>query len=126
VAVVVDLEKDTMTIYDKAGNAVNTFPVTGGDAKHPSPVGTFTVTAKVKQEHRTSASTGFTDPSNFYSMDVTWIVKLDANGPQIYAMPWRTGDIGKANATSGDIGLADASAEWLYQYLAVGDRVRIQ
>jgi lipoprotein-anchoring transpeptidase ErfK/SrfK len=121
--VVVDLKQDTMTVYDKDRKVVRTVPVTGGTVAHPSRLGTFTVTAK--QDQITLYSSTPPGPDT-YNTATKWVVRLDADGPMLYAAPWAEGFWGKVNSTHGEIGMSTEDAQWLYNHVAVGDRIQVQ
>jgi lipoprotein-anchoring transpeptidase ErfK/SrfK len=121
-AVVIDLKQDAMTVYDKNRKVVRTVPVTGGVPAYPTRLGTFAVTAKQDEITVTSSPPG----PDAYAMKAQWAVQLDADGPMLYAAPWDNGKLGKMNATHGDIGMSTEDAQWLYNYLQVGDRVQIR
>ena len=110
-----------MTVYDKQGHVLRTAPVADGGSAHPSKVGTFTVTAKHDHLKITSVS-----GSDTYDLDVHWVLTLDAGGPQLYAMPWTTGSPTSSNQTHGDVGMSTDVAQWLYNQVAVGDRIQIR
>lgn len=120
--VVIDVKQDTMRVYDKSGQIVKTVPVTAGKPGYPSPVGVFTVKAKQRQATVSSSTIGI----DSYSLRIDWVVELDAGGPWLYAMPFFDGTFGKENRTHGHIGMNTESAQWLYDHVAVGDRVQIQ
>jgi lipoprotein-anchoring transpeptidase ErfK/SrfK len=119
-AAVVDLKQHKMTIT-KNGQVVRTIPVSAGIPAHPTATGTFTVAAKLDAETLSSSPT-----SDAYTMKAQWVIKLDANGPQMLAAPWAEAKIGKIDGSHGDIEMRTADAKWLYGQLAVGDRVVIQ
>ncbi|GAA1977351.1 L,D-transpeptidase [Catenulispora subtropica] len=121
--VVVDLKKDTMTVYGKDQKVLKTIPVTGGTATHPTRVGTFTVASK--QQHMT-LSTTMPQGGDSYSIAIDWVLQLDGGGPQVYAMPWNSSKFGQINGTHGDVGMSTADAEWLYDQLETGDGITIR
>ena len=123
--VVVDLKQDMMTVRDKNGQVVKTLPVTGGAAEHPTPIGTFTVVDKKPQKTLSSTPGQPTGPDT-YTLTVKWVIELGGGGPSLYASPWAGSYLGHRNTTHGDVGLSDEAAEWLYNYVAVGDRIQIR
>ncbi|NUR60563.1 MAG: L,D-transpeptidase [Catenulispora sp.] len=120
-AVSVDLKQHKMTVT-KDGKVMRTILVTAGTAAHPTATGTFTVTDKLEKETLTSPPTS----SGTYQVTVYSVIKLDANGPQMYAGPWNDGKFGKIDASHGDIEMSNDDATWLYATLKVGDRVQVQ
>jgi lipoprotein-anchoring transpeptidase ErfK/SrfK len=124
--VVVDVERDVMTVSDAHGKVVRTVPITAGTSAHPTRAGVYTVNAKKPTMTIESKSVGVPDSSDTYVVTVDWVVVLDANGPMLYAAPWQPTAYGKRNTTHGDIGMSPADAEWLCGFLSVGDRVQVR
>ena len=121
--VVVDLGQHEMTVYDRHGKAAKTLPVTGGKPSTPSHTGTFTITGKKQSTTLSSSSIG----APGFDTQISWVIQLDGGGPSLYAMPWNNSSrFGNDNVTYGDVGMSDASAQWLYDQVAVGDRVQIK
>ncbi|GEC09564.1 hypothetical protein SSP24_72190 [Streptomyces spinoverrucosus] len=54
-----------------------------------------------------------------YSMRLTW------SGMYAHAAPWNAAYFGRANHSSGCIGMSDADAAWLYGQLQAGDPFEI-
>jgi lipoprotein-anchoring transpeptidase ErfK/SrfK len=120
---VVDVKQDTMTVYDKSGRIVKTVPVTAGKPGYLSPVGVYTVNAK---EQKVTLTSTIPPGPDSYSLTVYWVIDLDAGGPRLYAAPWAAESFGKRNTTHGEIGMSTESAQWLYNHVAVGDRIQIR
>jgi hypothetical protein len=120
---IVDLTHDMMKVYDGHGQVVKTIPVTGGSATHQTHVGVFAITAKQQDAKIQSGPTSSTGDT--YEMTVHWVVTLDG-GPLLYAAPSATASFGTRNSTHGDIEMSTESAQWLYDHVAIGDRIQIQ
>jgi hypothetical protein len=73
----------------------------------------------------TSASVGFTDASDFYSMDIEDAVHLTTSGTYVHAAPWRHADFGVDNVSHGCIGMDAAPAQWFYNLSKPGDVVTV-
>lgn len=119
--VVIDTHNHRMTAYDKAGNVLGTTPTLPGSSSGV-PTGTFTVIAKMPQEHLTGTSQPL---GGHFDLTVSWAVEIDANNAQIYGMSWpeRSAPI---TAAPGDMCLETQAAEWLYEHVAVGDQIQIK
>jgi lipoprotein-anchoring transpeptidase ErfK/SrfK len=120
---IVDLTHDMMKVYDGHGQVVKTIPVTGGSAAHQTHVGVFAITAKQQDAKIQSGPTS--SNGDTYEMTVHWVVTLDG-GPLLYAVPSASASFGMRNNTHGDIEMSTESAQWLYDHVAIGDRIQIQ
>lgn len=118
---VVYLKQHELTVA-KNGQTVRTIPVSAGTAAYPTTTGTFIVADKLEKETLYSPPTS----SGTYDVTVYWVIKLDANGPQMYAAPWNEAKFGKIDGSHGDIEMSTDDAQWLYANLKPGDQVQIQ
>ena len=80
---------------------------------------------KVAKIHMTSASVGFTDAADFYSMDIEDAVHLTDSGTYVHAAPWRHAFFGKSNVSHGCIGMDAEPAQWFYNLSKPGDVVEV-
>ncbi|MFD0630965.1 L,D-transpeptidase [Catenulispora yoronensis] len=120
---VVDLNQHELTLVDRNGLVMKVLRMTGGSPDHPTPAGTYTVTAKKETETISSQTAGV----DGYSIKVNWVVHLDGGGPTIMAATWYDDTvIGVRNQTRGDIGLTSPDAQWLFSNLTVGDHVQVR
>ncbi|MEY9863076.1 lipoprotein-anchoring transpeptidase ErfK/SrfK [Catenulispora sp. GAS73] len=115
-----DLGRHTMTVRDAQGTVVKTLPITAGIPTHPTKTGTFTVVGKKLSERLTSVD------GNSYNASVSYYIDFGPQAPAIYAAPWQQPNVGKTNATHGDIELFIGDAVWLYDHLTVGDTIQIE
>jgi len=115
----VDLGQHSMTIRDAQGKVIKTLPITAGIPAYPTKTGTFTVVGK-KQSQPLSSVDGD------YNISVSYYIDFGPQGPAIFAAPWQQPNVGKTNATHGDIELFIGDAVWLYDHLAVGDTIQIE
>lgn len=54
-----------------------------------------------------------------YSMRLTW------SGMYAHAAPWNTGNFGRANSSSGCVGMSDADAKEFFEQSQVGDSFEV-
>jgi lipoprotein-anchoring transpeptidase ErfK/SrfK len=95
--------------------------MTAGAPASPSRTGTFKVVDKKPSETFDVPAAG----NDYYTLSVSFYIKLSPNGPAIYAAPGEQAFIGKENHTHGEIELTTEDAAWLYNKLAVGDTIQI-
>ena len=114
----VDLSRHTMIVRDAQGQVLKTLPITAGIPAHPTKTGTFTVVDKKQAQPLTSVD-------GAYNISVAYYIDFGPQAPAIFAAPWQQPNVGKTNATHGDIELFIGDAVWLYDHLTVGDTIRI-
>ncbi|MFF2776484.1 Ig-like domain-containing protein [Streptomyces sp. NPDC058052] len=120
----VDLDTKRLTLV-KDGRAVRTIPVSGGTpgGDKRSWRGTAVLMAKEGTINMNSETVGLGDAYDKmvdYSMRLTW------SGMYAHAAPWNAGNFGRANASSGCIGMSTADAASFYASVNVGDPFEIK
>ncbi|MFE4540319.1 Ig-like domain-containing protein [Streptomyces scopuliridis] len=120
----VDLDNHRLTLT-RDGKAVRRIPVSGGTpgGDKRSWRGTTVLMAKEGTINMNSETVGLGDAYNKmvdYSMRLTW------SGTYAHAAPWNAQYLGKANRSSGCIGMSDANAAWLYGQVRPGDPFEIK
>ncbi|MET9883032.1 Ig-like domain-containing protein [Streptomyces sp. NPDC006430] len=119
----VDLNTHRMTVTED-GQAVRTIPVSAGTpgGKKASWSGKMVLMTKEGTIRMDSQTVGLGDSYDKmvdYSMRVTW------SGMYIHAAPWNTGSFGRANTSSGCVGMSDSDAKELFAEAQVGDLVEV-
>ncbi|MFJ5707681.1 Ig-like domain-containing protein [Streptomyces sp. NPDC093105] len=120
----VDLDAKRLSLV-KDGRTVRTIPVSGGTpgGDKRSWRGTAVLMAKEGTIRMNSETVGLGDAYDKmvdYSMRLTW------SGMYAHAAPWNAGNFGRANASSGCIGMSTADAESFYASVNVGDPFEIR
>lgn len=119
----VDLDTHKMTVTED-GQAVKTIPVSAGTpgGKKASWLGKMVLMTKEGTIRMDSQTVGLGDSYDKmvdYSMRLTW------SGMYIHAAPWNTGNFGRANTSSGCVGMSDSDAKALFAEAQVGDLVEV-
>ncbi|MFG2196866.1 Ig-like domain-containing protein [Streptomyces sp. NPDC048639] len=120
----VDLDKKQLTL-ERDGTVLRRVPVSGGTpgGDKRSWRGTAVLLAKEGTIRMNSESVGLGDAYDKlvdYSMRLTW------SGMYAHAAPWNAAYFGRANKSSGCIGMSDADARWVYSHVRVGDPFEIR
>ncbi|WP_323445185.1 L,D-transpeptidase [Streptomyces yaizuensis] len=115
----VDLDAKQLTL-ERDGKKVRTIPVSGGtpDDKRRSWKGTTVLMSKEGTINMRSETVGLGDAYDKmvdYSMRLTW------SGMYAHAAPWNSGYFGRANKSSGCIGMSTENAAGFYDQVRVGD-----
>ncbi|MEU9608657.1 Ig-like domain-containing protein [Streptomyces sp. NPDC048057] len=117
----VDLDAKRLD-FVRAGKPTRTIPISGGDptpgADKRSWSGTSVLMAKAGTIRMTSQSVGLGDA---YDKMVDYSMHLTYSGAYAHAAPWNASYFGKANKSSGCIGMSTANASSFYQDVQVGD-----
>nr|WP_051805033.1 Ig-like domain-containing protein [Streptomyces sp. NRRL F-2747] len=119
----VNLDTHKMTVTED-GQAVKTIPVSAGTpgGQKASWSGKMVLMAKEGTIRMDSQTVGLGDSYDKmvdYSMRVTW------SGMYIHAAPWNSGNFGRANTSSGCVGMSDANAKDLFAETQPGDLVEV-
>lgn len=119
----VNLDTKKMTVTED-GQAVKTIPVSAGTpgGQKASWSGKMVLMSKEGTIRMDSQTVGLGDSYDKmvdYSMRVTW------SGMYIHAAPWNAGNFGRANASSGCVGMSDSDAKALFALAQVGDLVEV-
>ena len=112
--IVVDLSEQQLVAFE-GGTPVRAFPVSTGDAAHPTIVGQFSIQHKYERIDLIG--------SDYYYRDVPYVMAF-ARPFYIHAAPWRA-EFG-VRASRGCVTLSVADAAWLYTWAEVGAALVIQ
>ncbi|GAA2435419.1 L,D-transpeptidase [Streptomyces lavendulocolor] len=119
----VDLDDHHLTLV-RDGRAVRRIPVSGGTpgGDRRSWRGTAVLMAKEGTINMNSETVGL---GNAYDKMVDHSMRLTWSGMYAHAAPWNARHLGRANRSSGCIGMGDAEAAWFYGQVRVGDPFEI-
>ncbi|MDN3026009.1 Ig-like domain-containing protein [Streptomyces sp. S.PB5] len=120
----VDLDDHRLTLL-RDGIDVGHVPVSGGTpgGEKASWRGRMVLLAKEGTIRMRSSTVGLGDAYDrtvHYSMRLTW------SGMYAHAAPWNRPYFGRANRSSGCVGMSDADARWLYGHVRVGDPFEVR
>nr|WP_307128936.1 Ig-like domain-containing protein [Streptomyces sp. B1I3] len=119
----VDLDRKLLT-FARDGRTVRTIPVSGGTpgGDKRSWRGTAVLMAKEGTVNMNSETVGLGDT---YDKMVDRSMRLTWSGMYAHAAPWNDRWFGRANMSSGCIGMSDADAAWFYGQVRPGDPFEI-
>ncbi len=119
----VDLDRHRLSLV-RDGATVRHIPVSGGTpgGDKRSWRGTAVLMAKEGTINMNSETVGLADA---YDKMVDQSMRLTWSGMYAHAAPWNARHLGKANRSSGCIGMSDADAAWFYGQVRPGDPFEI-
>ncbi|MFD9033578.1 Ig-like domain-containing protein [Streptomyces sp. NPDC059567] len=120
----VDLDRKKL-VLERDGREVRTIPVSGGTpgGDKRSWRGTAVLMAKEGTINMNSETVGLGDA---YDKMVDHSMRLTWSGMYAHAAPWNAKYFGRANRSSGCIGMSDADAAWFYAQVRPGDPFEIR
>ncbi|MFD3540559.1 Ig-like domain-containing protein [Streptomyces sp. NPDC058662] len=115
----VSLDTKRMTVVED-GQTVRTIPVSSGTpgGKKASWSGKMVLMSKEGTIRMDSQTVGLGDA---YDKMVDYAMRLTWSGMYAHAAPWNAANFGRANASSGCVGMSDADAASFYAQVQVGD-----
>ncbi|MGW7095073.1 Ig-like domain-containing protein [Streptomyces sp. NPDC054874] len=119
----VDLDRHRLSLV-RDGSTVRRIPVSGGTpgGDKRSWRGTAVLMAKEGTINMNSETVGLADA---YDKMVDHSMRLTWSGMYAHAAPWNARHLGRANRSSGCIGMSDADAAWFYGQVRPGDPFEI-
>lgn len=119
----VDLDRHRLSLV-RNGKTVRRIPVSGGTpgGDKRSWRGTAVLMAKEGTINMNSETVGLADA---YDKMVDHSMRLTWSGMYAHAAPWNARHLGRANRSSGCIGMSDADASWFYGQVRPGDPFEI-
>ncbi|MFF3326798.1 Ig-like domain-containing protein [Streptomyces sp. NPDC002889] len=120
----VDLDRHELTL-ERDGRSVRKIPVSGGTpgGDKRSWRGTAVLMAKEGTINMNSETVGL---GNAYDKMVDHSMRLTWSGMYAHAAPWNAKWFGRANMSSGCIGMSTADAAWFYKQVRPGDPFEIK
>lgn len=115
----VDLDSKKMTVSEN-GQATGTIPVSAGTpgGKKASWDGKMVMMAKEGTIRMDSQTVGLGDS---YDKMVDYSIRLTWSGMYVHAAPWNTANFGRANTSSGCVGMSDENAKAFFAGSQAGD-----
>ncbi|MET9520265.1 L,D-transpeptidase [Streptomyces sp. NPDC002994] len=115
----VDLDKHRLKLM-RDGKLVKDVPMSAGTpgGDKASWRGTAVLMSKEGTINMRSETVGLGDA---YDKMVDSSMRLTWSGMYAHAAPWNKAYLGKANKSSGCVGMSDKDAEWIYRHVQVGD-----
>lgn len=115
----VDLDTSKMSVTED-GRTVDTIPVSAGTpgGQKASWSGKMVMMLKEGTIRMNSETVGL---GNAYDKDVDYSIRLTWSGMYVHAAPWNTASFGRANTSSGCVGMSDANAKTFFAQSQVGD-----
>lgn len=119
----VSLDTKKMSVTQD-GQALRTIPISAGTpgGKKASWSGKMVIMTKegtIRMDSQTVGLDNAYDKMVDYSMRLTW------SGMYAHAAPWNTGNFGRANSSSGCVGMSDADAKEFFEQSQVGDSFEV-
>ncbi|WP_308315574.1 Ig-like domain-containing protein [Streptomyces sp. ISL-100] len=120
----VDLDRKHLTL-ERDGKKIRDIPVSGGTpgGDKRSWRGTAVLMAKEGTINMNSETVGLRDA---YDKMVDHSMRLTWSGMYAHAAPWNSAHFGRANKSSGCIGMSDSDAAYFYGQVRVGDPFEIK
>jgi lipoprotein-anchoring transpeptidase ErfK/SrfK len=125
----VDAAEHTMDVR-RAGEPVETIPITAGAAKTPTYNGKMVVSEMLEMTRMDSRTVGFGGEYNV--PDVPHAIRLTTSGTFLHGNYWTSEAFGERNISHGCIGLADdrggsedSPAGWFFDHSLVGDVIEV-
>ncbi|WP_328301589.1 Ig-like domain-containing protein [Streptomyces sp. NBC_00435] len=119
----VDLDTSKMSVTEDGQN-VDTIPISAGTpgGQKASWSGKMVLMAKEGTIRMNSETVGL---GNAYDKDVDYSIRLTWSGMYVHAAPWNTGSFGRANTSSGCVGMSNANAKAFFAAAQVGDPLEV-
>lgn len=119
--IIVDLSEQRLYAYDN-GRVVNTFLVSTGIARYPTPTGDFAVHRKISiMDYQWTY--GPEHPDNYDIKDVKWNLNFTTHY-YLHTAYWHN-NFGHV-MSHGCVNISELNAKWLYDWAAVGTTVKVQ
>ncbi|MBT2471421.1 L,D-transpeptidase family protein [Streptomyces sp. ISL-66] len=115
----VDLDTKKMSVTED-GQSVDTIPVSAGTpgGQKASWSGKMVLMLKEGTIRMNSETVGL---GNAYDKDVDYSIRLTWSGMYVHAAPWNNASFGRANTSSGCVGMSDANAKTFFAQSQAGD-----
>jgi lipoprotein-anchoring transpeptidase ErfK/SrfK len=109
------------------GQVVKTMPVSLGKADKPSFSGTMVIMERLDKTTFDSSTYGTpVNSKDGYRTDVQFAERLTWDGQFIHAAPWSVAQQGHVNVSHGCVNVATDNAQWIYNWIKVGDPVVVK
>ena len=119
----VDLAAHTMTVTSQ-GKTLRTFPISGGNALHPTMGGLHDVLGKYHEMVFETKDLPRDDP-DYYKLTSYSNVLFTSGGAFVHSAPWSVGSQGFANVSHGCVNAAPDNAAWFHNFSLKGDLINV-
>lgn len=122
---VANLQSERMTVYLN-GNAISTYPISGGRPQYPTMNGTHIVMDKEHVVHMVSSTVGIpVNSPNGYDEFVYNDVHISDSGEYVHSAPWSVGSQGHVNVSHGCVNLGPNDSLAFFNFSQIGDVVQV-
>jgi len=123
---IVDADTYTMDVY-KAGELVNTIPVTTGKEGWETRSGTKVLLTKERMRLMDAATGGISeDNPEYWRVEAPYAMRLTYSGEFVHGAPWSVASQGSANVSHGCVGMSESNAAWWWNENEIGDVVIVE
>ena len=123
---VVDADTYTMDVF-KAGELVNTIPITTGKEGWETRSGTKVLLTKERMRLMDAASGGISeDNPEYWRVEAPYAMRLTYSGEFVHGAPWSVASQGNANVSHGCVGMSESNAAWWWNENEIGDVVVVK
>ena len=119
----VDLAAHTMTVTSQ-GKTLRTFPISGGNALHPTMGGLHDVLGKYPEKVFETKELPKDDP-DYYKLTSYSNVLFTSGGAFVHSAPWSVGSQGFSNVSHGCVNASPENAAWFFDFSRKGDLIDI-
>src|SRR5262249_47142554 len=125
---VIEINNATKQLTAKQDDqVVKTAPVSLGRPEKPSFSGTMIIMERLDKTTFDSSTYGTpVNSKDGYRTDVQYAERLTWDGQFIHAAPWSVGQQGHTNVSHGCVNVATDNAQWIYDWIKVGDPVIVR
>ena len=123
---IVNADTYTMDVY-KAGELINTIPVTTGKDGWETRSGTKVLLTKERMRLMDAASGGISeDNPEYWRVEAPYAMRLTYSGEFVHGAPWSVASQGNANVSHGCVGMSELNAAWWWNENEIGDVVIVE
>ena len=123
---IVDADTYTMEVF-KAGELVNTIPITTGKEGWETRSGTKVLLTKERTRLMDAASGGISQENpEYWRVEAPYAMRLTYSGEFVHGAPWSVASQGNANVSHGCVGMSETNAAWWWNENEIGDVVIVK
>lgn len=123
---IVDADTYTMEVF-KAGELINTIPVTTGKTGWETRSGTKVLLTKERTRLMDAASGGISEENpEYWRVEAPYAMRLTYSGEFVHGAPWSVASQGNANVSHGCVGMSETNAAWWWNENEIGDVVIVK
>ena len=123
---VVDADTHTMEVF-RAGELINTIPITTGKPGFETRSGTKVLLSKERVRVMDAATGGTSlDDPEYYRVEAPYAMRMTYSGEFVHGAPWSVASQGRDNVSHGCVGMSVSNAEWWWNENNIGDVVNVK